>query len=73
MPPAHPNIVPLYELGRHAGIHFLALRYFEFGSLADLLKRRRLGPEESAQLIGTAARAVHHAHQRGVLHRDLEI
>ncbi|MBL9175893.1 MAG: protein kinase, partial [Verrucomicrobiales bacterium] len=68
----HPNIVPLYELGRHAETHFLALRYFEHGSLADLLKRRRLGPEEAARLIRTAAQAIHHAHQHGVLHRDLK-
>jgi tRNA A-37 threonylcarbamoyl transferase component Bud32 len=68
----HPHIVPLYEVGCHAGTHFLTLRYFEHGSLADLLERRRLSPQESAELIRTAARAVHHAHQRGVLHRDLK-
>lgn len=68
----HPNIVPLYEVGRHAGTHFLALRYFEGGSLADVLKGRRFSAEESARLLATAARAVHHAHSRGVLHRDLK-
>lgn len=68
----HPHIVPLYELGCHAGTHFLALRYFEHGSLADLLKRRRLSASEAARLIRTAAQAIHHAHQHGVLHRDLK-
>lgn len=68
----HPNIVPLYEVGRHAGTHFLTLRLFEQGSLADALKRRRFTPAEAARFIATAARAVHHAHSRGVLHRDLK-
>lgn len=68
----HPHIVPLYEVGRHAGSPFLTLRYFEHGSLADALRRRRFTPREAARLIATAARAVHHAHQRGVLHRDIK-
>lgn len=68
----HPNIVPLYEVGRHAGTHFLTLRYFEHGSLAQVLKQRRFTPVEAARFVATAARAVHHAHSRGVLHRDLK-
>lgn len=68
----HPHIVPLYEVGRHHGTPFLALRLFERGSLAEALKARRFTLREAAQLVATAARAVHHAHQRGVLHRDLK-
>ncbi|MBN9688803.1 MAG: protein kinase [Verrucomicrobia bacterium] len=68
----HPNIVPLYEVGRQAGMHFLVLRYFEHGSLAQALKQRRFTPVEAAQFLAQAARAVHHAHSRGVLHRDLK-
>ncbi len=68
----HPHIVPLYEVGRHAGTPFLTLRYFEKGSLADALRTRRFTPHQAARLAATAARAVHHAHQRGVLHRDIK-
>lgn len=68
----HPHIVPLYEVGRHAGTHFLTLRYFQQGSLSEALKARRFAPREAAQMISTAARAIHHAHTRGVLHRDLK-
>jgi eukaryotic-like serine/threonine-protein kinase len=68
----HPHIVSLFEIGRHSGTHFLALRYFEHGSLADAVSRRRFTPSEAVRLISDAARAVHHAHTRGVLHRDLK-
>lgn len=68
----HPHIVPLYEVGRHAGTPFLTLRYFEKGSLADALRSRRFAPREAARLVATAARALNHAHQRGVLHRDIK-
>ncbi|MBL9135189.1 MAG: protein kinase [Verrucomicrobiales bacterium] len=68
----HPNIVSLYGVGREKGTHFLVLRFFEHGSLADALRRRRYSPEEAARLVATAAQAVHHAHQRGVIHRDLK-
>jgi tRNA A-37 threonylcarbamoyl transferase component Bud32 len=68
----HPHIVPIYEIGRYAGSHFLTLRYFEHGSLAEAIKERRFTPIEAACFIATASRAVHHAHSRGVLHRDLK-
>lgn len=68
----HPQIVPLYEVGRHAGTPFLTLRYFEKGSLADALRSRRFTPQQATRMVATAARAVHHAHLRGVLHRDIK-
>lgn len=67
----HPNIVPLYASGEHEGIHYFTMRLVEGGDLAAHLQR---GPPLRAvvkQLI-TVCRAVHHAHQRGILHRDLK-
>lgn len=68
----HPNIVPLYEVGRSDGLPFLVLRLHEHGSLADALKRGLPAPEMAARILKVAAEAVHHAHLRGVLHRDLK-
>ncbi len=68
----HPNIVPLYETGRDSGTPFLTLRYFPRGSLAQRLAAQRSTPVEAARWMATAARAIHYAHQRGVLHRDLK-
>jgi serine/threonine protein kinase/tetratricopeptide (TPR) repeat protein len=68
----HPNIVPIYEVGSHHGRHYFSMKLFEGGSLADHLNRYRADPRAAAGLMVTVARAVHHAHQRGVLHRDLK-
>jgi WD40 repeat protein len=68
----HPNIVPVYEVGEHDGQPYLAARYVEGGPLSRHLVRFRDDPRAAAGLVATLARAVHHAHQRGVLHRDLK-
>ncbi|HJZ59892.1 MAG TPA: serine/threonine-protein kinase, partial [Gemmataceae bacterium] len=68
----HPNIVPIYEVGEHAGRPFFAMKLLGGGSLAERGGSFRGRFREVAGLTGAVARAVHHAHQRGVLHRDLK-
>jgi serine/threonine protein kinase len=68
----HPNIVQIYEVGEHAGCLYLSLEYVEGGTLADRLRGQPAPPRDTAELVETLARAVHFAHQRGVLHRDLK-
>jgi WD40 repeat protein/tRNA A-37 threonylcarbamoyl transferase component Bud32 len=68
----HPNIVPIYEVGEHQGLHFFSMKLFEGGSLNQHLDRYRHDRKAAAQLVATVARAVHHAHQRQLLHRDLK-
>jgi WD40 repeat protein len=65
----HPNIVPIYEVGEHQGQHYFSMRLIEGGSLAQ---SPRLANRDLAALMAKVARAVHHAHQRGILHRDLK-
>jgi WD40 repeat protein/tRNA A-37 threonylcarbamoyl transferase component Bud32 len=68
----HPNIVPVYEVGEHDGQPYIAERYVEGGPLSRHLARFRDDPRAAAAVVAALARAVHHAHQRGVLHRDLK-
>jgi serine/threonine protein kinase/WD40 repeat protein len=67
----HPNIVPIYEVGEHDGRLFYTMKLVENGSLASRVKPVAR-PRDAAVMIVTIARAVHYAHQRGILHRDLK-
>jgi WD40 repeat protein/serine/threonine protein kinase len=79
----HPNIVPIYEIGEHQGQQYLSMKLIKGGTLADVASfrkkaatppfdKRAASLQDVATLIAKVARAVHNAHQRGVLHRDLK-
>jgi serine/threonine protein kinase len=68
----HPNIVQIYEVGEESGHPFFSMELIEGGSLAEHLRGTPLTAGRAAQLVETLARAVHAAHQQGVIHRDLK-
>jgi WD40 repeat protein len=67
----HPNIVAVYEVGEHGGLPFFSLEFCPGGSLDRKLAGTPLPTAEAARLVETLARAVQAAHDRHVLHRDL--
>jgi tetratricopeptide (TPR) repeat protein/tRNA A-37 threonylcarbamoyl transferase component Bud32 len=68
----HANIVQIYEVGEHEGSPYFSLELVDGGSLALRLAGKPQPAAETARLIETLARAVQHAHDRGVVHRDLK-
>ncbi len=68
----HPGIVPIFEIGEHAGQHFFSMGFVEGRSLDDKIKDGPLPPLEVAELTLKAAHAIVYAHRQGVIHRDLK-
>jgi serine/threonine-protein kinase len=68
----HPNIITVYEVGECEGRPFFSMQYLEGTTLAGLTADGPLPPREAARLLAPVARAIHHAHQHGILHRDLK-
>src|SRR5262249_34220145 len=84
----HPNIVPIYETGERDGRHYFSMKLIEGQNLAERnsefrvpssaaghhVSNSELGTRNSklAALLAKVADAVHYAHQRGILHRDLK-
>ncbi len=67
----HPNVVQIFEIGEHEGLPFLAMEYVAGGNLTRTLRAMPQAFRWSARLTETMARAIHVAHQRGIVHRDL--
>ncbi len=63
----HPHIVPVLGFGEHEGRQYCAMRWLDGGPVSGPMP-----PREAVRLLACVARAVDHAHQRGVLHRDLK-
>jgi TolB-like protein/predicted Ser/Thr protein kinase/Tfp pilus assembly protein PilF len=67
-----PNIVPIYEVGERDGSYYFSMKLVEGGPLDQLFEREPMPIRRAAELIAKLARAVHYAHQRGILHRDIK-
>jgi hypothetical protein len=68
----HPNLCPVYDVGQFEGIHYLTMPYVEGKSLAAHLKEGPpWPPARAAVLVHKLALALQVAHQKGIVHRDL--
>jgi serine/threonine protein kinase len=69
---SHPDIVTVHQICEADHIYFIVMELVEGKSLADLVKSRRLSPQESTRIIIDACRGLAHAHKRGLIHRDIK-
>jgi WD40 repeat protein len=68
----HEHIVPVIAAGEEGGRLYYAMRLVEGPSLADLIRNGPLPGPRAAAYLEPVARAIHHAHSRGIIHRDVK-
>jgi serine/threonine-protein kinase len=68
----HPCIVPIYEVGERDGACYFSMGLVEGGQLDAVAKREPMPIRHAAELIAKLARTVSHAHEHGILHRDIK-
>jgi serine/threonine protein kinase len=69
----HPNIVRAYDIDRDGKLHFLVMEYIDGNTLSTIVKRR--GPMDvvrAAHYVRQAALGLQHAHEAGLVHRDVK-
>src|SRR4051812_31660405 len=68
----HPNVVQVYEIDLDQGRPFFTMELVEGGALGERILGWPQPVRASAELLAALARAVHAAHEKGVVHRDLK-
>src|SRR5437660_4647891 len=69
----HRNIVAVYDFGEIGNVTYLVMQYVGGGTLRNLLRHEeRIEPRKAIQYAIQMSRALHHAHQRGIVHRDVK-
>ena len=68
----HPNIVAIHEVGEHDGQHYFSMDCVAGRDLGASSRTGRCAPQVAARYVKIIAEAIHFAHQRGTLHRDLK-
>lgn len=70
---SHPNVVSIYDVGQEDDLHYLIMEYVEGRSLKDLISERApLPPLEAIDISLQICDALEHAHENGVIHRDIK-
>jgi len=69
----HPNIVPMYDVGRtDAGDCYIVSKFIEGADLDALAKAGGLSLQESVRIVAVIAETLDYAHRRAVIHRDIK-
>ncbi|MHC5018989.1 MAG: protein kinase domain-containing protein [Planctomycetota bacterium] len=69
---AHPNIVGVFNVGRDKGFNFIEMEFIEGKSVRDMIADESLDLEESIRILRESCKGLAHAHQAGLVHRDIK-
>ncbi|MBF0536743.1 MAG: protein kinase [Nitrospirae bacterium] len=69
----HPNITMIYDVEKFEDTHFIFMEYVNGVTLKDIIvEQERLPLKEKVKIIILIARALHYAHQNGIIHKDIK-
>jgi serine/threonine-protein kinase len=70
---SHPNVVQVFDAGEDGGRPYIVMEHVEGDTLAGVLARRgRMPPDEAVALAAQACAGLQHAHDAGLVHRDVK-
>src|SRR5882672_10008215 len=69
---SHPNIVAVYDFGAEGGFFFFAMEFTDGTNLRQILRDRKLTPEQGLKIVPQICDALEYAHGEGVVHRDIK-
>jgi len=68
---SHPNIIPIYDIGRHEEFNYISMEFLSHGSLDEKIVKG-VAPEFALKITMGISAALEHAHSKGYVHRDIK-
>ena len=68
----HPDIIKVFDTGLHESLGWISMEVLRGSELAPAMRKRTFDVGDRVRVIARVASALHHAHERGVIHRDVK-
>ncbi|MEM7755438.1 MAG: protein kinase [Planctomycetota bacterium] len=69
----HPNIVQAFDVGRAGDLYYFVMEYVEGRTVHDdIVEKKRFDERTAIDIVIKVAEALHHAHEQGLIHRDVK-
>jgi tRNA A-37 threonylcarbamoyl transferase component Bud32 len=69
---SHPHIVAVYDFGLAGELYYFLMEFVDGVNLRQLLRERKLRPEEALKIVPQICEALQFAHDEGIVHRDIK-
>lgn len=69
----HPNIVQAFDVGKAGEYHYFVMEFVDGRTVYDdIVKHKRFSEQEAIDIVIQVAEALQHAHEKGLVHRDVK-